>query len=71
MAIALDAALLRAGTDVVLPLDEHGGVHEELGDAGESLAETFGEKNLEELVLEAIVSLFVHGLGLLAVVTSD
>jgi hypothetical protein len=44
--------------------DEHGGVHEELGDACESIAEAFGEKNLEELVLEGIVDLFVHGLGL-------
>ena len=48
----------------------HGGVHEELGDVGESLAQAFGEKYLEKLVLECSVVLFVPGLGLLALVTS-
>jgi hypothetical protein len=38
VAIALHAALVRAGTDVIFTLDEHGGVHEELGDACESIA---------------------------------
>ena len=71
MAVALDTALVRVGPDVIFTFDEHGGVHEELGDVGETLAEAFGEKNLDELVLECRVSLFVHGLGLLAVVTSD
>lgn len=65
--IALDGALIRVGTDVIFTFDQHGGVHEKLGDVGESLAEAFGEKNLEKLVLECRVGLFVHGLGLLAV----
>jgi len=68
--IALNAALVRVGTNVIFTFDEHGGVHEELGDVGESLAQAFGEKNLEKLVLECSVVLFVPGLGLLAVVTS-
>ncbi len=34
---------------------------------GAMRAEAFGEKNLEKLVLECKVGLFVHGLGLLAV----
>jgi hypothetical protein len=46
VAVALDAALVRTGTDVIFTLDEHGGVHEELGDVYESIAEAFGEKDL-------------------------
>ncbi len=62
----LSARSLRepAGADVVFTFDEHGGVHEELGDVGESLAEAFGEKGLEELVLKGMFGMFVHGLGL-------
>ena len=71
VAVALDAALVRAGPDVIFPLDEHGGVHKDLGDVGESIAEAFGEKNLEELVLEGSFGLFVHGLGLFCFVASD
>lgn len=66
VAIALDAALVRTGTDVTFTLDEHGSVHEELGDVCETIAEAIGEKSLEELVLKGIVGMFVHGLGLLA-----
>ena len=69
--IALDAALVRSGTDVIFTLDEHGGVHEELGDVCESVAEAFGEKNLEELVLEGSFGLFVHGLGLVCLAAPD
>lgn len=54
---------------MVFTLDEHGGVHEKLRDGSESFAEAFGEKNLEKLVLECRVGLFVRGLGLLAVVS--
>ncbi len=64
VAVALAAALVGAGADVVFTFDEHGGVHEELGDVGESLAEAFGEKGLEELVLKGMFGMFVHGLGL-------
>lgn len=51
-------------TNAIFTLYEHGGVHEELGDVCESIAEAFGEKNLEELVLEGNFVLYVHGLGL-------
>jgi hypothetical protein len=42
-----------------------------LGDVGEFFAEAFGEKNLENFILACRLGMFVHGLGLLAVVTSD
>jgi len=71
VAVALDAALVRAGPDVMFPLDEHGGVHKDLGDVGESIAEAIGEKNLEKLVLEGSFGLFVHGLGLFCFAASD
>lgn len=71
MAVALDAALVRVGTEVIFTLDEHGGVHKELGDVREPLAEAVGEKNLEELVLEGRFDLFVHGLGLFGFAASD
>jgi hypothetical protein len=70
-AIALDAALVRAGPNVILALDEHGGIHEDLSDVCEAFTEAFGEKDLEDLVLEGIVGLFVHGLSHFGVVTSD
>lgn len=69
--IALDAALVRAGPDVILALDKHGGVHEDLGDVCEAFTEAFGEKDLEDLILEGTVCLFVHGLNHFGVVTSD
>ncbi len=56
--------MVRAGPDVILAFDEHGGIHEELGDVCESIAKAFGEKDLEELVLEGLIDLFVHGLSL-------
>ena len=38
---------------------------------GAMRTEAFGEKDLEDLVLESIVDLFVHGLSHFGVVTSD
>lgn len=71
VAIALAPALVRSDPDVILALDEHGGIHEDLGDVCEAFTEAFGEKDLEDLVLEGIVGLFVHGLSHFGVVTSD
>ena len=71
MAIALDAALVRSDPDVILALDEHSGIHEDLSDVCEAFTEAFGEKDLEDLILEGIVGLFVHGLSHFGVVTSD
>lgn len=61
IAVAFGVTLVGGGTDVVFAFEEHGGVHEDLGDGYKSLAEAFGEKGVDELVVECSVILVVHG----------
>ena len=44
----LDATLMRSGTDVVFPFEEHGGVHEEFGDLWNGVFEAIGKKKVDE-----------------------
>jgi len=49
--IALDAALERRGSDVDLAFEQHGGVHEDLGNSGEGVLETVVEKKADKLIV--------------------
>ena len=62
LAVAGLDALVGAGTDVLGAFHEHGGVHEQLGDFGESFAEAVVKKEVDEIMMGGRGGLvFVHG----------
>ena len=62
VAVARLDAFIRAGTDVLGAFHEHGGVHEQFGDFGESFAEAVLKKEVYEIMVGGSGWLvFVHG----------
>ena len=61
VAVAGLDAFIRAGTDVLGPFHEHGGVHEQFGDFGESFGETVVKREVDEIMMGGRGCLvFVH-----------
>lgn len=59
---ALDVALVGSGSEVSDALENHGGIHEKLGDSGDGVFKAVLEKEVDEIWMLDILFLFVHGL---------
>ncbi|NNJ43854.1 MAG: hypothetical protein HKP15_10975 [Akkermansiaceae bacterium] len=64
MAVALRTSLVGFGLKVGALLDDHGGVHQQLRDAGQAISEAIFKKEIDAVTGEVIVCLSGHGLVL-------
>jgi len=54
-------SLAGSDSDVFGAFNEHGCVHEDLGDSGKTFSESVVEKEVDEVVADGILFLLVHG----------